>query len=89
MIAAFLAHAERLIAQLEPDYLAYAVEANMLLDLAPESWPAFVTFAGAVHAALKSAHPDLPVFLTLQADWFHRDPARHAAALEACCRSLT
>lgn len=83
VIAAFLAHAERLIAQLEPDYLAYAVEANMLLDLAPESWPAFVTFAGEVHAALKAAHPDLPVFLTLQADWFHRDPARHAAALEA------
>ena len=75
VIAAFLAYAERLIDQLEPDYVAYAIEANMLLDLASETWPAFVAFAGEVYGSLKAAHPDLPIFITVQADSFHGDPA--------------
>ena len=81
VIAAYLSHAQRLIDELDPDYLVYAIEANMLADLAPEQWPAFVAFAEAVYPALKAANPGLPVFVTIQADWYHGDPAAQAAAI--------
>jgi hypothetical protein len=81
VVAAFTAHCERLLALFRPDYFAYAVEANMLASLAPGSWPAFASFARQVHARLKAAHPGLPVFLTLQADFFHAAPGPQAAAI--------
>ena len=81
VITAFTHYAEHVIARLQPDYFAYALEANMLLDASPEQWPAFIAFASAVYPALKAAHPDLPVFVTLQAEWFHRDRATQAERL--------
>lgn len=71
VIAAFLAHCERMIAAFRPRYFAYAIEANLLARIEPAEWPAFVTLAAAVYPRLKTAHPELPIFLTLQADTFH------------------
>lgn len=81
VIEAFTAHAENMIAIFNPDYVAYAVEANMLLDLAPEKWSAFVTLAREVYTRLKARHPDLPCFVTLQADSFHADRPNHTASI--------
>lgn len=81
VIEAFTAHAENMIAIFGPDYFAYAVEANMLLDLAPDEWAAFVTLAREVYTRLKARHPDLPCFLTLQADSFHTNRQAHTAAI--------
>jgi hypothetical protein len=81
VIAAFTAHAERMIAMFAPQYFAYGVEANMLVNLAPDRWPGFVRLARAVYSSVKSRHPALPVFLTLQADYFHADRSRHEAAV--------
>jgi hypothetical protein len=81
VVAAFTAHCERMITIFSPHYFAYAIEANILERLAPGEWPAFVRLAGAVFASVKAAHPALPVFLTLQADHFHADPARQARAI--------
>ncbi len=81
LIAAFTAHAERMIALFAPHYFAYAVEANMLASLAPDRWPGFVRLARAVYGSVKSRHPALATFLTLQADYFHADRSRQDAAI--------
>jgi hypothetical protein len=81
VIEAFTAHAENMIAIFNPDYFAYAVEANMLLDLAPGEWTAFVTLAREVYTRLKARHPDLPCFITLQADSFHGNRSAHSAGI--------
>ena len=79
--AAFTAHCNRLIEIFSPDYFAYAIEANILYQLAPGKWPAFVRFCAAVYPALKAAHPGLPIFLTIHADTYHADPVAQGAAI--------
>jgi hypothetical protein len=81
VIEAFTAHAENMIGIFAPDNFAYAVEANMLLDLAPDEWTAFVTLAREVYTRLKARYPDLPCFVTLQADSFHANRPHHTAAI--------
>jgi len=81
VIEAFTAHAENMIGIFGPDYCAYAVEVNLLLDLAPQSWAAFVTLAGDVYTRLKARHPNLPCFVTLQADSFHANRQAQTAAI--------
>lgn len=81
VIAAFGNYALHMIERFKPDYFAYAVEANMLADFAPERWPGFVKLAAAVYERLKAAHPALPVFITLQADWYYRAPQAQRAAI--------
>ena len=55
---------------------------NILARLAPADWPAFLVLAREVYGRVKARHPALPVFLTLQADFFHADPARQRTAIE-------
>jgi hypothetical protein len=81
VIEAFRAHAENMIGIFDPDYFAYAVEANMLVDFAPDKWTAFVTLAREVYTRLKARHPNLPCFVTLQADSFHANRQAHTAAI--------
>jgi hypothetical protein len=82
VVAAFAAHCERMIARFDPDYIAYAIEANMLFQAAPQQWPAFVTLAREIYARIKARHPALPVFVTVQADFFHGDPSGQRLAIE-------
>lgn len=73
VIDAYGADVERMIELFEPDYVAYAIETNMLAAASPGLWPAFLSLAEATYARLKAARPRLPVFVTLQADWYHAD----------------
>jgi hypothetical protein len=66
----------------DPHYFAFAVEVNILARLAPADWPAFLVLAREVYGRVKARHPALPVFLTLQADVFHSDPARQRTDIE-------
>ncbi len=79
--AAFVAHCNKLIDIFSPDYFAYAIEANILYELAPEKWTAFVGFCRVVYPALKASHPNLPIFLTIHADTYHGDPADQGGAI--------
>lgn len=81
VIDAFINHAERMIAIYSPDYFAYAIEANILYNNRPDLWPAFLSLAEQVYAAIKQSHPELPVFITLQAEWFNRDREAQSAAI--------
>ena len=82
VIAAFINHCERMIDTFTPEFFAYAVEVNLLYHLAPAEWPAFVRFAEAVYGTLKTRYRDMPIFLTLQADFFHPDVANQTAAIQ-------
>lgn len=79
VITAFINHCENMITIFDPDYVTYTIEANMLADKAPSSWPSYAVFAGSVYTALKSAHPDLPFITTLQADFYHAAASTQAA----------
>ena len=65
----------RMIDLYDPDYLAYAIEPNIFAGSRPDQWPAFLELAVATYRRIKAAHPDLPAFVSLQAEWYHRDPA--------------
>ena len=71
VITAFVNHCMNMIAVFDPDYMTYTIEGNMLADKAPLSWPAYVGLAGSVYSALKTSYPELPLIITLQADFFH------------------
>ena len=70
---AYINHCENMVELLDPDYLTYTIEGNMLADKAPLSWPAYVSLAGSVYSALKAINPDLPLIITLQADFIHAE----------------
>lgn len=72
--AAFTAFCEDMIEQFEPDYFAYAIEANMLNWTSPEQWDAFLALCANVYYSLKSSYPTLPVFATFQVETYYRDP---------------
>jgi len=81
VIKAFINHSEKMIEIYSPKFFAYAIESNMLIDLAPSKWDAFVTLAQSVYTSLKANHPNLPIFLTLQAEWFYKDPGSQRAGI--------
>lgn len=83
VIEAFSAHCSTMVATFDPDYFAYAIEANLLYLNAPERWGGFVELAAAVYASIKEDHPDLPIFLTLQADAYLDHPGYYRDAVSA------
>jgi len=79
---AYKNHCERMIEELSPDYFAYGIEVNMLEWLNQSEWDAFVELAEETYTHLKSLYPELPVFLTFQADAYHNFPLSQQAAIE-------
>jgi len=49
----------------KPDYLVIGIEVNILLDESPDLWPGYLTLQEATYQAVKAAHPDLPVFVSV------------------------
>jgi len=70
-----------MIRRFRPDFMAYGVEVNGLVKDAPAEWPKFVKFARLVYSGLKVEHPNLPIFLTLQLDYFWADEPRQRKAI--------
>jgi hypothetical protein len=83
VIRAFITHAERMIEAANPDFFAYAIEPNLLYAKAPASWPDFLVLAEATYTSIKARYPDLPVFVTIQAETFQDDPPGQSEALRA------
>jgi hypothetical protein len=82
VIEAFANHCRNMIEVFCPDYFAYAIEANMLIQLAPDSWSTFVTLADSVYGHLKKDYPDLPIFVTFQVQSFYDDPRSQSAGIQ-------
>ncbi|MCD4691206.1 hypothetical protein K8S17_07070 [bacterium] len=75
VIDAFTNHCLTMIDVFDPDYFAYAIEANLLAYFSPELWDEFLTLAEHVFEAVKDEHPFLPVFVTIHADIYHSNQA--------------
>lgn len=81
VVDAYVAHCGDMIELFRPDYFAYAIEANMLAYYGEQHWETFLSLAAAVYTTVKSTHPGLPVFVTLQADTYHNATTEQAAAI--------
>ncbi len=64
VIRAFTRHCLRMIEKFQPDFLAYAIEIDLLARNKPEAFPGFRKLARKVHRRLKRSYPDLPIFFT-------------------------
>lgn len=64
-----------------PDYIAYAIEANTLAAKDPVAFEQFLALAARVYPALKAAHPNTPVFVTIQIEEYAKAPAAQKAAI--------
>ncbi len=73
VMEAFANHCLNMIDIYDPDYFAFAIEANMLADLSPGEWQAFMTLTHEVCADIRNVHPFLSIFATIQADYYHND----------------
>jgi hypothetical protein len=56
----------RAVESMRPDYLAIAVESNVLLTREPSKWRQFKELYRETYMALKKAHPTLQVFFTTE-----------------------
>jgi hypothetical protein len=80
VVTAYLNYARDLIARFHPDFFNYAIEANMLAKN-KTGWPQFVNAARRIYTTLKSEHPRLPVFFSIQIDEHWKDPNRQRDSL--------
>jgi hypothetical protein len=80
VIRAYTAWCRELIRRTRPDFFVYAMELNQLAVKEPARWKKIVPFCRDVYLALKKAHPELPVFFTIQAEaWHENEPAARRA----------
>ena len=82
VITAYINHANKMIDAFSPDYFAYAIEVNLFYSKTPDRWEEFIRLAAATYTSIKADHPLLPVFVTIQADFFHIEPDKQTAALQ-------
>lgn len=81
-INAYLNFCEHMIERFQPKYLAYGIEVNMLAHAKPEIWNDYVSFCEQVYNELKHNHPELPVFLTFQIDYYGNSDTQMLAVEE-------
>lgn len=71
VIAAYLNHCKRMINRFNPDYFAYAIEVNFIAGTAPNKWSGLVNLLKETYTGLKTDYPQLPIFFTIQIDYFY------------------
>jgi hypothetical protein len=82
VIAAYTNHCRIMIDRLHPDWFAFGIEVNILRASAGEAaYGQYATLAAAVYAALKESYPGLPMFQTVQAEFFHADRGVQESAI--------
>jgi hypothetical protein len=62
---AYLNYVLRMIRSFNPNYLNFAIEANLLKANAPELWDDFLELDRYVYRAVKNSYPKLPVFASI------------------------
>lgn len=77
-----------MILRFDPDYFAYAIEANLWAkETDPDRFSRFWEFTGRIYRDLKAEFPDLPIFLTVAVssteDFVHLRPFTEAVLLNS------
>lgn len=71
VINAYINHCKFMINFFEPEFFAYAIEANLVMNTSPSKWPALVNLMQQVYVSLKAEYPELPIFFSIQASWVY------------------
>ncbi len=71
VIDAYINHCKFMINFFEPEFFAYAIEANILMNTSPDEWPDLVSLMQQVYVSLKAEYPELPIFFSIQASWVY------------------
>jgi len=58
----------------------------MLIDTAPDKFPKFLKLIKKVYTRLKKENPRLKLFVTIQIDYFHKNPSLHLPAVKKLLR---
>ena len=66
VIQAYKNYVSQAVAFFQPDFLAIGIEANMIITKAPEKWSSYLALNKATYMHIKTQHPNLPVFSTVQ-----------------------
>jgi hypothetical protein len=83
---AYLHYCRRVIDFFAPSYINIGIEANLLMEKAPQHWDAYMDLHRYVYRELKKHYPELPVFVSFQAQALlegHRREVNHADQLRA------
>ena len=80
-ILAYTRFCRRMIRAFKPDCFAYGIEVNMLAEANPGRFKQFLVLAKQVYETLRAENPDLPIFLTVQIDLYHKHRARQRRAI--------
>lgn len=83
---AYIRHCLNMIEHFDPDYFAYAIEANILAFYDQQNgtnkWAQFVNLVKDVYTAIKLEYPNLPIFISLQIGFFHTAAAEQTMAID-------
>jgi hypothetical protein len=82
VISTYLEYARWMIERTEPDYVNYAIEANLLFEKSPDRWESFLRLAAAIYASLKADYPDISFFTSIQLDAIATAPEAQMEAIE-------
>ncbi len=87
LLAAYHAYVNLMVERLHPSFLALSIETNLYARACPAAFPDLVSFLNAEYTAQKAAHPDLPVFHTVQVDalWDAQDPSAPCFGFSRSC----
>lgn len=89
--SAYLSYVERVIDYFEPDYLAIGIEANIMVSKTPKNWEAFLSLNEYIYTAIKTKHPNLPLFTTVQYEHLRGiedESKKHAGKQRASVKTL-
>ena len=81
VVTAYVNYATDLVRRLEPAYLVYGIEVNMLAENDAAAFARYVTMTGQVYRALKQTFPALPLVLSFHAGTVVDDPEHQIAAI--------
>ncbi|NHF58198.1 hypothetical protein FK220_002515 [Flavobacteriaceae bacterium TP-CH-4] len=66
VVTAYIKYCRRIIDEVRPDYFAYGIETNATFKKEDAEFNEFLSLIDTVYTSLKTAYPNLPIFLTLQ-----------------------
>ena len=83
---AYLNYCRRVIDFFDPAFINIGIEANLIMEKAPQLWDAYMDLHRYVYTELKKRYPDLPVFVSFQLQSLlkgHRPEVNHDDQMRA------
>jgi hypothetical protein len=82
VIKAYTNFARDMIKRFKPTYMSYGIEVNMLAKENPSAFKKYLILTEQVYKTLKKENPNLPLFLTIQAEDFTQDEKKQVKAMK-------